>query len=575
MESWQESYKKHQAAANEIAEKSIAQEVLQTGLHNWEENGNLLTNGELTHIRLWLHEDELSEIEKQFISESQKAILNQAYYPIMHPKENRLLSGLIGINVLALLLVGAIVLYFIISKSYQSSPHQQSNTSSQQVASLNKQIANLEQQRTSLQSNNQLLNQNINQLTAQKYDYYSKWVLSTAELYIKQDQFQTATALLLKAFEQSPQPVLANRLYDIITQHGQQPLQVLSKHQTWIQHATFSPDNQYIVTVSVEGFGYLWEIATGEIKRTFMLPDWSPLSYAKFNKNGELLLIVGGNTALVWDMTQQKQISLLSGHNEAILSASFSNDSQYIVTASQDNTARLWEAHTGELLQTYKGHQDIVYTADFLSNNQLVATGSKDGTAKLWQVKTGQLVQSLDNYQEAVKYICFQSNKLFVASFDGQIQYWDTQTAKQSDNFSLENIRLTSFDCQTDKIAASFENKTILVWKPNNTQPLAQLTSQQPINHVALKNNILMAASDTEISVWDWKTQKELYAFTTPKKANQITVSPNGKSLLVIVEELAYIYPLFHSQSEILQAAELMVDSSTFSTEALKQFEIK
>ncbi|WP_353571264.1 WD40 repeat domain-containing protein [Candidatus Albibeggiatoa sp. nov. BB20] len=563
MENWQESYKKHQALANEVAEKSIAQEVLQIGSHNWEQNGQFLTKGELTHIRLWLKNDELSNIEKQLISESQKAILNQASHSTQSG-DNNLLIGLISTNILVLLCVAVISMYYFAFSKQVSQQPQSKLVDSQQVPQLKKQISNLKNQVISLR-------ESVTTVNEQKNAYYAKWILQAVDNYI--DQPQMATALLLRAFEHSSQQIFIEHLYDIVAQHGQQSLKVLDKHQIDIQYAIFSPDSQYVVTVSIEGFGYLWNIATGKVKLTFMLPDWSPLSYAKFSHNGEFLLIAGGNTALVWDMAQQKQIGLLKGHSAAILSASFSDDNQYVVTASQDKTARLWKTETSELLQTYIGHQDLVYTVEFSPNNQLIATGSKDGTAKLWQVKTGQLMHSFSHYQKAVKYLCFQEDSLVVASFDGQIQFWDIDTTKQLHSFNSENTALKSFSCQTDKIAASFANNTIHILKSINAKPLTQFTFRNPINHVDLNKKLLVTASKTKVSIQNWQTQKQLYSFSHPKRIRQIVISPNGNHLLVIVGELAYIYPLFHSQSGILRAAELIIGDKPLSI--LKQFEIE
>lgn len=561
MESWQESYKKHHILANELAEKSMAQEILQIGLNRWDEDGELLGKGELNHIRLWLSDEALSDVEKQFIAESQKAVLNQNTQT--QPENNGLLIGLTSANILALLCVVAFLYYAMTIP--QSPPHLPNDPNPKQVAQLQDQITRLKQQNNTLNFNQQSVqqslttaNQQIEKLTAQKEIYYTKWVLQAVEQYIEQQEI--AVALLLKALEHAPHPILLERLYDIV---ARQPVQTLEKHQIYIRHATFSPDNQYVVTVSLEGVGYLWKVATGEVKQTFMLPDWSPLSYATFSQDGQLLLIVGGSSALIWDMTQQKQIGLLTGHDADILDASFSSDNQYVVTASQDKTARLWKAETTELLKIYEGHKDIVYTVKFTPNHQMIATGSRDGTAKLWQRETGQLIHSFGTYSKAVKYLCFQDNVLLAASFDGQIQSWNIETAQQLDSFHLEDTTLNSFDCQTDKMAASFANNTSYVWKLGNVNPLAQFTDSKIMNHVSLGKDILVAASESKVAVQSWKLQKLLYTIEFSKSIKQVVISSDGKYLLVVADKLAYIYPLFHSQTAITQAAESMAENES------------
>nr|WP_325052214.1 hypothetical protein [Dulcicalothrix desertica] len=65
----------------------------------------------------------------------------------------------------------------------------------------------------------------------------------------------------------------------------------------------------------------------------------------------------------MWDISG-KQLTVLKGHSNGILSASFSQDSQNIVTASFDNTARLWNIRDKQLTQLV-GHSNGISSASF------------------------------------------------------------------------------------------------------------------------------------------------------------------------------------------------------------------
>jgi WD40 repeat protein len=45
----------------------------------------------------------------------------------------------------------------------------------------------------------------------------------------------------------------------------------------------------------------------------------------------------------ICDATTGKEISVLHGHDDVVLSAAFSPDGTRVVTASRDNTARIWD----------------------------------------------------------------------------------------------------------------------------------------------------------------------------------------------------------------------------------------
>jgi tetratricopeptide (TPR) repeat protein len=66
------------------------------------------------------------------------------------------------------------------------------------------------------------------------------------------------------------------------------------------------------------------------------------------------------------------------------LSAAFSPDGRFVVTASQDSTARVWEAATGKAIGEPLRHDKQVLSAAFSPDGQRVLTASEDGTTRAW-----------------------------------------------------------------------------------------------------------------------------------------------------------------------------------------------
>ena len=75
----------------------------------------------------------------------------------------------------------------------------------------------------------------------------------------------------------------------------------------------------------------------------------------------------------------------LTGHQDRVISASFSPDGQRIVTASSDKTARVWDLK-GTPIAVLTGHQSGVISASFSPDGQRIVTASSDGTARVWRV---------------------------------------------------------------------------------------------------------------------------------------------------------------------------------------------
>ncbi|KAI0090500.1 hypothetical protein BDY19DRAFT_991945 [Irpex rosettiformis] len=72
-------------------------------------------------------------------------------------------------------------------------------------------------------------------------------------------------------------------------------------------------------------------------------------------------------------------------HKFLIRSAHFSVDGRYVVSGSVDHTVRVWSASDGTLLRTLEGHSSWVYAATFLgSNSEYVISREVKGTMLIW-----------------------------------------------------------------------------------------------------------------------------------------------------------------------------------------------
>ncbi len=50
----------------------------------------------------------------------------------------------------------------------------------------------------------------------------------------------------------------------------------------------------------------------------------------------------------VWDVTEGKQLLVLKGHTDALLSATWSPDGRHVLTGGSDGKLILWDAISGE-----------------------------------------------------------------------------------------------------------------------------------------------------------------------------------------------------------------------------------
>jgi len=76
-------------------------------------------------------------------------------------------------------------------------------------------------------------------------------------------------------------------------------------------------------------------------------------------------------TCLLWDR-YYANYNVLEGHKNAILDVKWSNDSEYIATASADKTIGWFHASTGERVKKLQGHDGIVNAVDTVKSGYVV-----------------------------------------------------------------------------------------------------------------------------------------------------------------------------------------------------------
>jgi WD40 repeat protein len=108
---------------------------------------------------------------------------------------------------------------------------------------------------------------------------------------------------------------------------------------------------------------------------------------ASFSADGKWVVTASlDHSAAVWDARSGARVAIIApGVNYTLWAAVFSPDGTRVVTASDDATARLWDPATGEEIATFAGHRGPVTSAAFSRDGARLLTGSADGTARLWR----------------------------------------------------------------------------------------------------------------------------------------------------------------------------------------------
>ena len=212
-------------------------------------------------------------------------------------------------------------------------------------------------------------------------------------------------------------------------------------HTEAVRFATFSPDGKYIVSASSDGTIRIWDVKTGKQSGELLkghrinVPSTSTCDSPKYHvvrKKGDDVLsatfspdgqyIVSASddkTIRIWNAKTRKQIvEPLEGHTDTVKSATFSPDGKYIVSASDDNTVRIWDAKTGDQIgKPLEGHAGFVYSATFSPDGKYIVSASHDRTVRIWDAKTGkQIGKPLEGHTSPVISATFSPDGNFIVS---------------------------------------------------------------------------------------------------------------------------------------------------------------
>ncbi|MFM6194443.1 MAG: TIR domain-containing protein, partial [Planktothrix sp.] len=206
-----------------------------------------------------------------------------------------------------------------------------------------------------------------------------------------------------------------------------------------------------------------------------------------------------------------RETNRLEDHTDAVISVSFSPDSQTIASSSRDKTIKIWTVD-GQLIKSLPGHEAEIYRVIFSPDGQTLASASADKTIKLWS-KEGNLLRTIPAHDLEVYDVSFHPTLPIIASAsaDKKIKLWDIKTGKFLNQISghKDEIISVTFSPDGDTIASASADKTIKLWNAKNRKLIKTLNGHQDkVLEASFSPDgemIASASADKTIKLWRTK----------------------------------------------------------------------
>ncbi len=169
-------------------------------------------------------------------------------------------------------------------------------------------------------------------------------------------------------------------------------------------------DNKQIVyTISKDKIFRQWKLAASEPIR--VLNVGSIADSVELNKDGTLILSGSHEGQLrVNRVADGAELNLFPAHTQvdakSIYSVRWAPNEQQVLSASYDRSMKLWDLASKKMVREFKGytpktfekgHREAIFSAEFSKDGQFVVSASSDNTLKLWKTADATIVREFIN----------------------------------------------------------------------------------------------------------------------------------------------------------------------------------
>lgn len=236
---------------------------------------------------------------------------------------------------------------------------------------------------------------------------------------------------------------------------------------------------------------------------------------------------------IIWNVSDGKLLTHLTGHQSPIQSISFNKSGKQLVSADTKGEIRIWSLDSMKQMKFIDGLEWISTVCFTPDSKFILGEYSYDKKVNIWDTETGELVATLPvNLQIGSMDISPDGSKIALSCYH-KIQIWSLISKKELISIDDNSVNGFGIKYSNDgkKLAVGLGSGEIKLFDPETLKLLTTLQGHfKPVLSVSFsKDNkyLVSGSSDQMIKVWNLQTQKELKSLINEHKGTVQAVSFN------------------------------------------------
>ncbi|CAG5084256.1 Similar to qui-1: Protein qui-1 (Caenorhabditis elegans), partial [Cotesia congregata] len=321
----------------------------------------------------------------------------------------------------------------------------------------------------------------------------------------------------------------------------QSPLPLQIKTLTCPQNVKFvepAPTGQHVIVIPDQGDPQLWHVMSGQLVHTFKGHS-NPISCIAVTQQSQYLLTGSEDTSIiVWDIKELTLKRRICEHIAPVLTVTPALNNSVIVSGGEDSRIIATSLLTGEVLMKVDHHRGPVTAVKIDTAGDVLISGSADSTVCLWSLENFQLLNSITLPSPvAMLDVSIDSVFLLAVCEDNKLYLRSLATGTEIHSLRghqgpVKSLSLAK-DCRravaggVDGRVSIFDMHSGKLIKPLNTNSSADVSFVK----VTDKDDFLITASGNRVTFWSFRGDENNYLKSLGCKGKHESLQPHTAAI--------------------------------------------